>query len=122
MLGSSISAFLSLHANLRIVSVYIHIICFFRSLDPLFNAFTDGNGVEDVIEVAPVFHIQNDRANLKPLILFEDVDICFAEDRGLVTAIQQIAEKAKGPVVLTANGTSRPCSNIYIITFAVHVN
>jgi DNA polymerase III delta prime subunit len=74
-----------------------------RSLDPLFNSCTDGNGVEDVVEVMPVLHIQNDGANLKPLILFEDVDICFAEDRGLVSAIQQIAVKAKGPVVLTAN-------------------
>ncbi|KFK42151.1 hypothetical protein AALP_AA2G217900 [Arabis alpina] len=73
-----------------------------RSLEPLFNSCTDSNGVEDVIEVAPLLHLQNDRA-LKPLIIFEDVDICFAEDRGLVTAIQQIAEKAKGPVVLTAN-------------------
>ncbi|CAN7065374.1 unnamed protein product [Brassica oleracea var. botrytis] len=67
-----------------------------RSLEPLFNSCTDGNGVEDVIEVTPV-------ANLKPLILFEDVDISFAEDRGLVSAIQEIAKKAKGPVVLTAN-------------------
>ncbi|CAN6938823.1 unnamed protein product [Brassica oleracea] len=67
-----------------------------RTLEPLFNSCTDGNGVEDVIEVTPV-------ANLKPLILFEDVDISFAEDRGLVSAIQEIAKKAKGPVVLTAN-------------------
>ncbi|EOA33492.1 hypothetical protein CARUB_v10019687mg [Capsella rubella] len=74
-----------------------------RSLDPLFNACTDGNGVEDVTEVVPVLQIQNDGANLKPLILFEDVDICFAEDRGFFSAIQQIAKKAKGPVVLTAN-------------------
>ncbi|XP_010428843.1 PREDICTED: uncharacterized protein LOC104713430 [Camelina sativa] len=74
-----------------------------RSLDPLFNSCTDGNGLEDVVEVVPILHIQNDAANLKPLILFEDVDICFAEDRGLVSAIQQIAKKAKGPVVLTAN-------------------
>ena len=77
--------------------VYIHTICYGRSLEPLFNSCTDGNGVEDVIEVTPV-------ANLKPLILFEDVDISFAEDRGLVSAIQEIAKKAKGPVVLTANG------------------
>ncbi|ESQ27359.1 hypothetical protein EUTSA_v10018028mg [Eutrema salsugineum] len=74
-----------------------------RSLDPLFYSCSDGTGVEDVIEVTPVLHIQNDRASVKPLILFEDVDICFAEDRGLVSAIQQIAEKAKGPVVLTTN-------------------
>ncbi|KAF8103575.1 hypothetical protein N665_0188s0503 [Sinapis alba] len=74
-----------------------------RSLEPLFNSCTNGNGVEDVIEVTPVLHIQNDKASLKPLILFEDVDISFAEDRGLVSAIQEIAEEAKGPVVLTAN-------------------
>ncbi|WZZ33948.1 hypothetical protein YC2023_017349 [Brassica napus] len=49
------------------------------------------------------YFLSNDRANLKPLILFEDVDISFAEDRGLVSAIQQIVEKAKGNVVLTAN-------------------
>ncbi|CDY44525.1 BnaCnng11360D [Brassica napus] len=79
-----------------------------RSLEPLFHSCTDGNGVEDVIErylcsIRPLLHLQNDRANLKPLILFEDVDISFAEDRGLVSAIQQIVEKAKGNVVLTAN-------------------
>lgn len=61
------------------------------------------------MEVVPILHIQNDGANLKPLILFEDVDVCFAEDRGLVSAIQQIAAKAKGPVVLTTNGNICPC-------------
>ena len=44
-----------------------------------------------------------DREQLKHLILFEDVDINFTEDRGFVSAIQQIAEKAKGPVILTSN-------------------
>ncbi|XP_039015573.1 ATPase family AAA domain-containing protein 5-like [Hibiscus syriacus] len=39
------------------------------------------------------------------LILFEDVDINFPEDRGFISAIQQIAEKAKGPVILTSNST-----------------
>ncbi|KAI9395038.1 hypothetical protein POPTR_005G177000v4 [Populus trichocarpa] len=43
------------------------------------------------------------RGQLKHLILFEDVDITFTEDRGFVSAIQQIAEKAKGPVILTSN-------------------
>ena len=47
------------------------------------------------------------RGQLKHLILFEDVDITFTEDRGFVSAIQQIAEKAKGPVILTSN--SRVC-------------
>ncbi|KAL5776969.1 hypothetical protein ACOSP7_009895 [Xanthoceras sorbifolium] len=44
-----------------------------------------------------------DRAHIKPLILFEDVDIFFPEDRGFIAAVQQIAEKAKGPVILTSN-------------------
>ncbi|WZY77129.1 hypothetical protein YC2023_023513 [Brassica napus] len=70
--------------------VNIHIICYVMSLEPFFHSCTDGNGVEDVIEVAPLLHLQNDRANLKPLILFEDLDISFAEGRGLVSAIQQI--------------------------------
>lgn len=86
-------------------------------MDPLFSSCTDSNGVDDVIEVAPVLHSENDRANLKPLILFEDVDICFAEDRGLVSAIQQIADKAKGPVVLTANGSIRPCNILFCFIF-----
>lgn len=37
------------------------------------------------------------------LILVEDVDILFPEDRGCISAIQQIAETAKGPIVLTCN-------------------
>lgn len=73
-----------------------------------------------MIEVAPVLHIQNDRANLKPLILFEDVDICFADDRGLISAIQQIAEKAKGPVILTANGMLK--YYFFPFSFVVHIN
>ncbi|XP_010999406.1 PREDICTED: uncharacterized protein LOC105107249 [Populus euphratica] len=47
--------------------------------------------------------IASGRGQLKHLILFEDVDITFTEDRGFVSAIQQIAEKAKGPVILTSN-------------------
>ncbi|XP_050212317.1 uncharacterized protein LOC126662589 isoform X2 [Mercurialis annua] len=39
----------------------------------------------------------------KPLILFEDVDVVFAEDRGFVSAIQQIADKVKAPMILTSN-------------------
>ncbi|GAV84126.1 hypothetical protein CFOL_v3_27570 [Cephalotus follicularis] len=40
---------------------------------------------------------------LKPLILFEDVDITFSEDRGFIASVQHIAKKAKGPVILTSN-------------------
>ncbi|XP_038717111.1 uncharacterized protein LOC120010394 isoform X2 [Tripterygium wilfordii] len=43
------------------------------------------------------------RDQLRPLILFEDVDIVFPEDRGFIAAIQYIAERAKGPVILTSN-------------------
>lgn len=43
------------------------------------------------------------QSELKPLILFEDVDITFPEDRGFIAAVQLIAETAKGPIVLTSN-------------------
>lgn len=39
----------------------------------------------------------------RTLILVEDVDILFPEDRGCIAAIQQIAETAKGPIILTSN-------------------
>ncbi|PIA47356.1 hypothetical protein AQUCO_01400197v1 [Aquilegia coerulea] len=39
----------------------------------------------------------------KTLILFEDVDTIFDEDRGLITSIQQIAETSKRPIILTSN-------------------
>ncbi|XP_054788869.1 uncharacterized protein LOC129294480 isoform X2 [Prosopis cineraria] len=40
---------------------------------------------------------------VQTLILVEDVDILFPEDRGCIAAIQQIAETAKGPIILTCN-------------------
>lgn len=45
----------------------------------------------------------HNQSEVKPLILFEDVDITFLEDRGFLAAIQQIAETAKGPMILTSN-------------------
>lgn len=64
-------------------------------------------------EVIEVIHVSNDDNShgvmgkldnhVKPLILIEDVDVFFPEDRGFIAAIQQIAEKAKGPVILTSN-------------------
>ncbi|KAF5194177.1 p-loop containing nucleoside triphosphate hydrolase superfamily protein, partial [Thalictrum thalictroides] len=45
----------------------------------------------------------NSRGADKTLILFEDVDIVFDEDRGLISSIQQIAETAKRPIILTSN-------------------
>ncbi|XWS15123.1 hypothetical protein CRYUN_Cryun35bG0066800 [Craigia yunnanensis] len=46
------------------------------------------------------------QSKVKTLILFEVVDISFPEDRGFVAGIQQIAEKAKGPVILTSNSNN----------------
>ncbi|KAK7351122.1 hypothetical protein VNO77_10332 [Canavalia gladiata] len=40
---------------------------------------------------------------LQTIILVEDVDILFPEDRGCIAAIQQIAETARGPIILTSN-------------------
>ncbi|CAK8566401.1 unnamed protein product [Lathyrus sativus] len=40
---------------------------------------------------------------VQTLILVEDVDILFPEDRGCIAAIQQIAETARGPIILTSN-------------------
>ncbi|KAF7816861.1 ATPase family AAA domain-containing protein 5 [Senna tora] len=40
---------------------------------------------------------------VRTLILFEDVDILFPEDRGCIHALQQIALTAKGPIILTSN-------------------
>lgn len=39
----------------------------------------------------------------KSLILFEDVDTVFDEDRGFISTILQLAETAKRPIILTSN-------------------
>lgn len=67
-------------------------------------------------EVVEVIHIPDDENShgvmgksdnhVKPLILIEDVDVFFPEDRGFIAGIQQIAEKAKGPVILTSNSNN----------------
>ena len=44
-----------------------------------------------------------DRGETISLILFEDVDVTFPEDRGLIATIQQLAETAKRPIILTSN-------------------
>lgn len=43
---------------------------------------------------------------IKSLVLFEDVDITFIDDRGFIAAIQQLAETAKLPMILTTNSKS----------------
>lgn len=43
---------------------------------------------------------------IKTLILFEDVDATLYEDRGFIATIQQLAETAKRPMILTSNSKS----------------
>ncbi|KAK6787008.1 hypothetical protein RDI58_015533 [Solanum bulbocastanum] len=45
----------------------------------------------------------NYQGETKTLILFEDVDTALCEDRGFVSTIQQLAETAKRPMILTSN-------------------
>lgn len=45
----------------------------------------------------------NHQGKMKTLILFEDVDTALCEDRGFVSTIQQLAETAKRPMILTSN-------------------
>jgi hypothetical protein len=42
----------------------------------------------------------------KTLILFEDVDTVFDEDRGFISTILKIAETTKWPIILTSNSES----------------
>ncbi|KAJ1978946.1 ATPase AAA domain-containing protein 5 [Dimargaris verticillata] len=42
------------------------------------------------------------------LILIEEVDIVFDDDRGFLTALQALARKSKRPIVLTSNAPLRP--------------
>ncbi|KAK9096037.1 hypothetical protein Sjap_021534 [Stephania japonica] len=48
-------------------------------------------------------NISDCRGADKTLILFEDVDIVFEEDRGFISTIQQMAETTKWPMILTSN-------------------
>ncbi|GLT47100.1 hypothetical protein SLA2020_208190 [Shorea laevis] len=66
---------------------------------------TSGNHVCNDSEIASA------QVKVKSLILFEDVDIIFPEDRGFVGAIKQIAENAKGPVILTSNNNNPDLPN-----------
>lgn len=50
-----------------------------------------------------------DRGETMTLILFEDVDITFPEDRGLISTIQQLAETAKRPIILTSSSKRLHC-------------
>ena len=81
------------------------------------NGMTDQEFNDEVVELIPISDedshdatetfvksdYKEDQSKVKHLILFEDVDITFLEDRGFLAAIQQIAKTAKGPIILTSN-------------------
>ncbi|XP_073124671.1 uncharacterized protein [Henckelia pumila] len=48
----------------------------------------------------------NRQNGIKTLILFEDVDATLCEDHGFISTIQQLAETAKRPMILTSNSNS----------------
>lgn len=55
---------------------------------------------------ASVLKPVNSQNGIKTLILFEDVDATLYEDRGFIATIQQLAETAKRPMILTSNSKS----------------
>ncbi|PON46995.1 Checkpoint protein [Parasponia andersonii] len=63
---------------------------------------TGESGISGREEAGSCYH----QSEVKTLILFEDVDITFLEDRGFIAAVQQIAETAKGPIILTSDSHS----------------
>ncbi|KAK7301352.1 hypothetical protein RJT34_12215 [Clitoria ternatea] len=80
---------------------------------PLSSALPNGkaageidDGMIDLISISSDEAQSPSRTSLlhrKTLILVEDVDILFPEDRGCIAAIQHIARTAKGPIILTSN-------------------
>ncbi|XP_014501576.1 uncharacterized protein LOC106762275 isoform X2 [Vigna radiata var. radiata] len=81
------------------------------------KAADEVNGVDELITISDdearshsgstlKLHGENndtEKYKIHRLVLVEDVDILFAEDRGCIAAIQQIAETSKGPIILTSN-------------------
>ncbi|XP_023523707.1 uncharacterized protein LOC111787864 isoform X1 [Cucurbita pepo subsp. pepo] len=67
------------------------------------------NDSDDNIEVGEFGYIASEstssQGEAKPLILLEDVDILFPEDRGFISAIQEIADTGKVPIILTSNSS-----------------
>ncbi|KAI7738510.1 hypothetical protein M8C21_000214 [Ambrosia artemisiifolia] len=77
---------------------------------------TPTKSANDVIELIPLSDDEdskdvcgpaakptNSQNGTKTLILFEDVDVTAFEDRGFIATIQQLAETAKRPMILTSN-------------------
>lgn len=58
----------------------------------------------------------NCQSEVKTLILFEEVDATISEDHGFITTIQQLAETAKRPMILTSN--SKKSYNFFSLVFS----
>lgn len=67
-------------------------------------ALSDGEDSKDA--GLPAVKLTNSQNGTKTLILFEDVDVTTYEDRGFIATIQQLAETAKRPMILTSNSKS----------------
>ncbi|XP_052732608.1 uncharacterized protein LOC108330450 isoform X3 [Vigna angularis] len=81
------------------------------------KAADEANGVDELVTISDdearshsgstlKIHGENndtEKYKIHRLVLVEDADILFAEDRGCIAAIQQIAETSKGPIILTSN-------------------
>ncbi|CAK9154618.1 unnamed protein product [Ilex paraguariensis] len=94
-----------------------------RSSKSALNTLADQGSGNEVIELIPLSDEEDsqnasrvpgksvckenktssDECNIKTLVLFEDVDATLYEDRGFIATIQQLAETAKRPMILTSN-------------------
>ncbi|XP_027903010.1 uncharacterized protein LOC114163118 isoform X3 [Vigna unguiculata] len=86
------------------------------------KAADEANGVDELVTISDdetcthsgstlKLHGENDdteKYKIRRLVLVEDVDILFAEDRGCMAAIQRIAETSKGPIILTSDNPGLP--------------
>lgn len=68
-----------------------------------FIPLSDDEDSKDVGGPADAVKPINSQSGTKTLILFEDVDVTAYEDRGFIATIQQLAETAKRPMILTSN-------------------
>ncbi|CAJ1978236.1 unnamed protein product [Sphenostylis stenocarpa] len=69
-----------------------------KNLPPSPTLFNGGSSLKLLGE-----NNESEKYKFHPLVLVEDVDILYAEDRGCIAAIQQIVETSKGPIILTSN-------------------
>ncbi|KAK1386884.1 putative P-loop containing nucleoside triphosphate hydrolases superfamily protein [Heracleum sosnowskyi] len=96
---------------------------FFKSFPVSSDATVDRGTSNDIVEIIPLSDDEllgdtrmtptksvsmksktvSEQSGNKTLILFEDVDADLCEDRGFISTIQQLAETAKRPMILTSN-------------------